>query len=299
MSITSRRHRVLTFCVAAATCLSASHVAAQAPLAGVAEALGRTGADQPGGVVRFGFPRSDLTVVVDGLTLKPALALGSWVAFRDMGDGAEVMGDLVLTHSEVNPVLSRLLENGLTITALHNHLLRSSPATMYMHIHGHGDAAALAAAIRGALQASATPLAPPAPPQAQPALALDTAALDRALGAKGQANGGVYQFSIRRADQVTENGQPVPPSLGLAIAINVQPTTGGRAVATGDFVLLGSEVAPVLRALRDHGIEVTALHNHMIDEQPRLFFMHFWGNDDAARLAAGLAAALAHVNVAR
>ena len=139
----------------------------------------------------------------------------------------------------------------------------------------------------------------PGPPQAQPALALDTAALDRALGAKGQANGGVYQFSIRRADQVTENGQPVPPSLGLAIAINVQPTTGGRAVATGDFVLLGSEVAPVLRALRDHGIEVTALHNHMIDEQPRLFFMHFWGNDDAARLAAGLAAALAHVNVAR
>jgi hypothetical protein len=237
--------------------------------------------------------------MLDGVQIKPALALGSWVAFRDMGDQAEVMGDLVLTHSEVNAVLSRLLENGLTITALHNHLLRSTPATMYMHIHGHGDAVALATAIRHALQASATPLGTPGPAQPQPPLPLKTDELDRALGAKGQAGGGVYQFSIRRADQVMEDGAAVPPSLGLAIGINFQPTTAGRAVTTGDFVLLGSEVNPVLRALREHGIEVTALHNHMSGEEPRLFFMHFWGNDDARKLAAGLAAALAHVNVAR
>ena len=261
--------------------------------------LGRPGAVQAAGVHRYGFPRSDLHVTLDGVAIRPALALGSWVAFREMDGRAEVMGDLVLTDEEVNPVLSRLLEGGLTITALHNHLLRSTPATMYMHIHGHGDATALATAIRQALQASATPLAAPAPAPPQPALALKTDALDRALGAKGQANGGVYQFSIRRADQVMEDGAAVPPSLGLAIAINFQPTSGGRAVTTGDFVLLGSEVNPVLRALRDHGIEVTALHNHMSGEEPRLFFMHFWGNDDAGKLAAGLAAALARVNVAR
>lgn len=262
----------------------------------VDRALGRPAAVQAGGVHRYSFSRTDLHVTLDGVAIKPALALGSWLAFRELGDHAEVMGDLVLTHDEVNPVLSRLLEGGLTITALHNHLLRSAPATMYMHIHGHGDAAALAVAIHRALEASATPLAPPAPPQPQPPLPLDTAGLDRALGAKGTANGGVYQFSIRRGDEVMQGGAVVPPSLGLAIAINVQPTAAGRAVATGDFVLLASEVPAVLRALRGHGIEVTALHNHMSDEQPRLFFMHFWANGEAATLAAGLAAALAEVH---
>ena len=237
-------------------------------------------------------------MTLDGVAIKPALALGSWLAFRDLGDHAEVMGDLVLTQQEVNPVLSRLLENGLTITALHNHLLGSSPATMYMHVHGSGDAVKLATAIRQALAASRTPTGPQAA-GAPPAVALDTKALDSIMRSQGKAAGGTYQFSFPRAEQVTEKGMALPASLGLATAINFQPTTGGKAVATGDFVMIGSEVPPVLGELRRHGIEVTALHNHLVDEEPRLFFMHFWGNDQIGRLAQGLRAALDRMNLKR
>jgi len=266
--------------------------------ASVDSAMGRAGAVQAGEVHRYSFPRSDLSVTLDGVTIKPALALGSWLAFRDMGNSAEVMGDLVLTQEEANPVLSRLLEGGLTITALHNHLLRSSPATMYMHVHGAGDAVKLATALRQALGASKTPTGPQAG-AAPVALALDTAALDDAMKGQGKAAGGTYQFSFPRAEQVTEDGMAVPGSLGLGTAINFQPTGNGRAVATGDFVMIGSEVPAVLAELRRHGIEVTALHNHLIGEEPRLFFMHFWGNDDAKRLAQGLRAALDRMNLKR
>lgn len=265
---------------------------------GVDHALGRSGMVQAGGVHRYGFPRSDLHVRLDGVIVKPALALGSWAAFRDMGDHAEVMGDLVLTQEEVNPVLSVLLANGLTITALHNHLLRSAPATMYMHIHGHGDALKLATSIRLALAASATPLTPPAGRAASTA-PIDTTALDLGLHGKGQVKGGVVSYGFPRAEQIIEDGQPVPPSLGLATAINIQPTTVGKAVATGDFVLIASEVDPVLRALRASGIEVTALHNHLASEQPRLFFMHFWGNGSTQTLTSGLSAALDKMNLTR
>jgi hypothetical protein len=265
----------------------------------VDKVMGRAGAVQAGDVHRYSFPRSDLAVTLDGITIKPALALGSWLAFRDMGDRAEVMGDLVLTQQEVNPVLSRLLAGGLIITALHNHLLRSSPATMYMHVHGEGDAVRLATMLRQALSASRTPTGTPPAPTAPAAISLDTRALDGAFGAQGKAAGGTYQFSFPRAEQITENGMPVPASLGLATAINFQPTTSGRAVATGDFVMVGSEVGPVLTELRNHGIEVTALHNHLVGEQPRLFFMHFWGNDQASRLAQGLRAALDRMNLKR
>jgi hypothetical protein len=260
--------------------------------------MGRAAAVQPGEVHRYSFPRTDLTVTLDGVIIKPALALGSWIAFRDMGNRTEVMGDLVLTQPEVNPVLSRLLEGGLTITALHNHLLRSTPGTMYMHVHGTGDAVKIAATLRQALAASGTPTgAPSAAPAAT--LALDTKALDTALGGQGKAAGGTYQFSFARAEQITEDGMPVPASLGLATAINFQPTNGSRAVATGDFVMIGSEVPAVIGELRSHGIEITALHNHLVGEQPRLFFMHFWGNDDASRLAQGLRAALNKMNLRR
>jgi hypothetical protein len=265
----------------------------------VDRALGRPGAVQAGDVHRYSFPRSDLAVMLDGVRIRPALALGSWLAFRDMGDHAEVMGDLVLAQAEVNPVLSRLLEGGLTITALHNHLLRSSPATMYMHVHGHGDAVQLATALRSALAASGTPMEAPAAAAAAERLDLDTSALDRIMRATGRAAGGTYQFSIRRAEQVTEDGSPLPASLGLATAINFQPSRNGRAVATGDFVLIASEVTPVLNELRRHGIDVTALHNHLAGEQPRLFFMHFWGNAEAQALARGLAAALDRMNLVR
>jgi hypothetical protein len=246
-----------------------------------------------GDVHRYGFPRTDLTVTLDGLTIKPALALGGWIAFKPMHGEAMVMGDLVLLETEINPVMLKMIEGGLEISAVHNHLLRASPATFYMHVAGHGDPAKMAAVIRDALTASQTPLATAAatPP---PAVDLDTAQLDKIIGVKGQANSGVYQFAVPRRDPITENGMQISPvgPMGVAIAIGFQPTGGGKAAITGDFVLSGDEVNPVIRALRTNGIDVTAVHSHMLDEQPRLFFLHFWASDDAVKLAGGLRAAL-------
>lgn len=260
-------------------------------------ALGRSGQEQAGGVHRYSFPRSDLKVTLDGVAVKPALALGSWLAFQPMGDQVMVMGDLVLTHEEVSPVLSRLLADGLTITALHNHLLRSTPATMYMHVSGHGDPVKLAQSLRQALALSRTPLGSGAQPASADRLEIDTAAVERIIGAKGKASGGVYQFSIPRAEPIRDAGMEVPASMGLGTVLNFQPTGGGKAAITGDFVLTAKEVDPVLRRLRENGIEVTALHNHMLDDQPRLFFMHFWANDDAQKLARGLRSALDEMNI--
>ena len=259
----------------------------------VDETLGRKPAVSDD-VRRYGFPRSDLTVTLDGVTVKPALALGGWVAFKPAHGGAMVMGDLVLLETEINPVMAKMIASGLEITAVHNHLLRASPATFYMHVAGHGDPAKLASAIYDALAESKTPLTITAPASPPPAVELDTARLDHIIGVKGQANGGVYQFNVKRRDPITEDGMPLTPvgPMGVAIGINFQPTGGGKAAITGDFVLTGDEVNPVILALRAHGIEVTALHSHMLDEQPRLFFMHFWANDDAVKLAQGLRAAL-------
>jgi uncharacterized protein DUF1259 len=257
------------------------------------DALGRKAAVS-GDVHRYGFPRSDLAVALDGVTIKPALALGGWIAFKPMHGQAMVMGDLVLLETEVNPVMLKLMEGGLEITAVHNHLLRSNPATFYMHVGGHGDPVKMAAVIHDALGASKTPLAASPPASPPPAIDLDTAQLDQIIGVKGQANGGVYQFGVPRRDPVSEGGVQLTPGgpLGLATGINFQPTGGGKAAITGDFVLIGEEVNPVIKALRENGIEVTALHSHMLDEQPRLYFMHFWANDDAVKLAKGLRAAL-------
>jgi hypothetical protein len=259
----------------------------------VDEAMGRSAAVS-GDVHRYGFPRSDLQVTLDGVTIRPALALGGWAAFKPVHGGAMVMGDLVLLETEINPVMAKLIENGIEITAVHNHLLRGSPATFYMHIGGHGDPVKMAAAIRTGLTESKTPLATPAPAASQPAIDLDTAQIDQIIGAKGQANGGVYAFAVPRRDPVSADGmQMTPPGpTGVATAVNFQPTGGGKAAITGDFVLAGDEVNPVINALRTNGIEVTALHSHMLTEQPRLFFMHFWANDDALKLARGLRAAL-------
>ena len=259
----------------------------------VDDALGRKPAVS-GDVHRYGLPRTDLTVTLDGVTIQPALALGGWVAFKPAHGGAMVMGDLVLLEAEINPVMLKLIEGGLEITAVHNHLLRASPATFYMHVGGHGNPAKMAAVIHDALAASKTPLTTPAAATPPPAVDLDTAQLDQIIGGKGQANGGVYQFNVPRRDPVTENGMQISPvgPMGVAIAINFQPTGGSKAAITGDFVLTGEEVNPVIKALRANGIDVTAVHNHMLDEQPRLFFLHFWANDDALKLARGLRAAL-------
>jgi hypothetical protein len=276
-------------------------VAADDWQAQVGEALGKTGATTPGGIYRVGLPRTDLKVTLDGVELKAGFALGSWLAFEKMGDQGMVMGDLVLTMDEVAPVMTKLAAGGIEVTALHNHLLRNQPFTMYMHVQGNGDPVKLAAALHTALAESKTPLgsAPAAPAASPPQIDLDTVALDQTLGAKGTNNGGVYQFSIPRKEPIKDDGMGVPPPMGSANAINFQPTGGGKAAITGDFVLIAKEVNPVLRALRDHGIEVTAIHNHMLDDQPHLYFMHFWANDDAKKLAEGLKAALAQINIAK
>jgi hypothetical protein len=259
----------------------------------VDEAVGRSAAVS-GDVHRYGFPRTDLQVTLDGVTIRPALALGGWAAFKPTHGGVMVMGDLVLLETEISPVMAKLIENGIEITAVHNHVLRGSPATFYMHVGGHGDAVKMATAIRTALAESKTPLTAPSAAATPPAIDLDTAQIDQIIGAKGQANGGVYQLGVPRRDPVSENGmQMIPPGpTGVATAINFQPTGGGKAAITGDFVLTGDEVNPVIKALRTNGIEVTAVHSHMLTEQPRLFFLHFWANDDALKLAKGLRAAL-------
>lgn len=245
-------------------------------------------------VRRYGFPRSDLTVKLDGVTIKPALALGGWVVFKPAHGASMIMGDLVLLETEVNPVMTQMIANGIEITAVHNHLLRAEPATFYMHVAGHGDPMKLATAVHDALAESKTQLTLAAPTAPPPTVDLDTAKLDEIVGVKGQSTGGVYQFNVARMDPVNEAGMALTPPgpMGVAIAINFQPTGSGKAAITGDFVLTGDEVNPVLRELKGHGIDVTALHSHMLDEQPRLYFMHFWANADALDLARGLRAAL-------
>ncbi len=257
-------------------------------------AFGRPPAAVAGDVHRYGFPRSDLTVSLDGVAIKPALALGGWIALKPMHGGAMAMGDLVLLETEINPVMTKMIENGLEITAIHNHLLRANPPTFYMHVSGQGDPVKLATAIRTALAESKTPLGAPAAATPPPAIDLDIGRLDQIMGVKGQANGGVYQFGVPRRDSIKMTGTTLAPAgpLGLATGIGFQPTGGGKAAITGDFVMTAEEVNPVIKALRAGGIEVTALHSHMLDEEPRLFFMHFWANDDAIKLAEGLRAAL-------
>ncbi|MEO6058005.1 MAG: DUF1259 domain-containing protein [Gemmatimonadales bacterium] len=252
----------------------------------VAGALGKSGAVQPGDVYKVGMPRSDLQVTVGGVQLKPALALGSWLGFKQTGSNeVTAMGDLVLLDGEVGPVIKKLQEEGIEQTAIHNHLLHESPHVLYVHIRGHGDPVKIGTAIHSALALSRTPLGEST--SKTETLEFDTAQVSQALGRAGKVTGGVYQVGVPRAEKVTEAGMEVPPAMGVATALNFQPTGGKNAAITGDFVLIGSEVNPVGRALQEHGIEVTALHTHMLEESPRLFFMHFWANDDAVKLAKG------------
>jgi biotin operon repressor len=259
----------------------------------VEDTMGRPGQSQPGDVLRFGMPRKDLHVTLGDVAVKPGLALGSWVAFVLTEHGAMVMGDLVLTEDEVGPVMRKLQEGGIEVSAVHNHLIGETPHIVYMHIASHGDAVKMAHAIRDAVALTQTPGpdAGSAPASSDP-LGIDQKAVEGELGRSGKANGGILQFGVPRAETITENAMVVPPSMGVATAINFQPTGGGKAAITGDFVLLAKEVNPVMKALRENGIEVTALHSHMLMEEPRLFFMHFWANDNAVKLAKGLKVAL-------
>src|SRR5215472_14357544 len=278
-----------------AICASTSMASAQAiDWQKIDDAFGRKPAAVAGDAHRYGFPRTDLNVTLDGVTIKPALALGGWVAFKPMHGDAMVMGDLVLLENEINPVVTKLIENGIEITAVHNHLLRANPETFYMHIGGHGDPVKMATAIRTALAESKTPLTAPSAGGTPPAIDLDTAQLDSIMGAKGTNNGGVYAFGVPRRDPITESGMQLAPAgpMGVANGINFQPTGGGKAAITGDFLVTGEEVNPLIRTLRQNGIEVTAIHSHMLTEQPRMIFIHFWADDDALKLAKGLRAAL-------
>jgi hypothetical protein len=264
----------------------------------VEEALGRAGSVQAGDVYKVSFPRSDLAVTAGGVAIKPALALGSWTAFKRTSNGAAMaMGDLVLLESEITPVIDALQRGGIEQSALHNHLVGESPHVMYLHFSGHGDVVKLARTLHDALALTKTPMEPAPAPPANPTVDLPTAELDRILNANGKIAGGTYQFAVPRAGKIVDHGMEIPPAMGVATAINFQPTGSGRAAITGDFVMIASEVNPVIRALRAGGIAVTALHSHMLDETPRLFFMHFWANDDAVKLAGTLRHALDAMNV--
>ncbi|HEX4766507.1 MAG TPA: DUF1259 domain-containing protein [Lichenihabitans sp.] len=294
------RHVLNTLVLSVGLCSVLPAVAAETEWSTVDRILARQ-ANVSGDVHRYGLPRSDLKVTLDGVQLKPGFALGGWVAFRPMGGATMMMGDLVLTEGEVNPVMAKLLSEGLQVTAVHNHLLRASPPTFYMHVAGSGDAKQLARQLRVGLEQSKTPL--DVPPAAAPApapadLGIQTAEIDKMIGFKGKASNGIYQFSLPRSDSITQNGMAIPGAMGTAIAINFQPTGDGKAAITGDFVALANEVNPLIKALRENGIEVTAIHNHMLDDEPRAFFVHFWANDDAVKLARGLRAALDAVHVA-
>ena len=288
-----RRFTVTSLLVAEGAFAQGEPSAAARDWTKIDQILGRMGNAQPNDVMRYAFPRSDLQVSVGGVAIKPAFALGSWIAFKPMrGSASLVMGDLVLTEDELAPAIRALQAGGVDQTAIHHHLIRETPRVLYMHIHAHGDPETIARAVHTALAATHTPIASPTPSARAAAIDLDTAAIARALGVYGKVNGGVYQVSVPRKESIRENGMVVPASMGLATAINFQPTGGGKAAIVGDFVMRAGEVNKVIRALQAGGIETTSLHSHLLAEEPRLFFMHFWANDDAPKLAATLRRAL-------
>jgi hypothetical protein len=292
------QYAVVGFGVLVALAVPTAARAADPDWKAVEQALGKAGQMQPGDVFRIGMPRTDLNVTVKGIPVKAGFALGSYAAFKQIGDHAMVMGDLVLLDQEVPAVLSGLFAGDLEVTAIHNHLNEMSPHVMYMHYSGHGDAVQMARALRQALSASATPLAA-APPAAAPASGptLDTKAIEQALGRSGRDVGaGVFQFTVPRAEAITEMGQALLPGMGVVTVMNFQPTSEGKAAITGDFVLIDKEVNAVAKTLRQHGVDVTAIHNHALMDMPRLFYMHFWANDDPTKLAQALKAALDQTN---
>ncbi|HET7786838.1 MAG TPA: DUF1259 domain-containing protein [Myxococcales bacterium] len=263
----------------------------------VQQVFGFDGSALPGGVIRFNMPRSDLHVTVGGVEVKPALALGGWAAFAPMGKGkAMIMGDLVLTEDEVPAVTNALLEGGVNVTAIHNHLLGETPRVLYLHMGGHGDAAKMAGAVVKAVKLTKTPMPPAPAAKGDTDFGFDPAAVDKAMGIKGTAGGGCLHYNVARAEKVMEDGMAAPASFGMGTSINFQPTGGGKAAIAGDFAMTAKEVEPVLNVLRQNGIVATALHSHALNDVPRLFYMHFWANDDAVKLATALHTAVARTN---
>lgn len=278
-------------------CLPPAVVAQGLDTAKIDQALGRSG-QKLGDVYKVGFPRTDLHVVVRGVAIKPGLALGSWAAFSGDDNNASVMGDLVLLQNEVNPVMEKLRAAGFEITAVHNHLLDETPRIMYMHYMGHGSAEQIARSFRAALAVSKTPLGKPAAaPAGASAPPAWVKAVEDSLGRKGAFGGGVLSFGVPRAGVITEDGITLSPAQGVAEAINFQAAGLGKVATTGDFVLSAKEVNPVISALEAHHIWVTALHTHMLTEQPRLFFLHFWAVGSPESVAEGIKAALSDISI--
>jgi len=266
----------------------------------VEDVFGFPGASLPGGVIRFNMPRKDLHVTVAGTEIKPGLALGAWAGFHHVsGNDAMVMGDLVLTEDEVAPVMKALQDGGVEITALHNHLLGESPKIMYLHIGGHGDPVKMARTIKQAVGLTKTPLPQGGGTTETADLGFDVATVEKIMGRQGNVSGGVLHFNAPRAEKITEEGMDTPPSMGAGTVINFQPTGNGHAAIAGDFAMTGKEVGPVMKVLHDNGVQAVALHSHALDDVPRLFYMHFWANDDALKLAKTLRSALDETNSAK
>jgi hypothetical protein len=298
----SLNHAILVLGLAVSVATPELALASEPDWKTVEAALGKPGQTQPGGVFRIGMPRTDLAITVKGVPVKAGFALGSYAAFKPVGDQAMVMGDLVLLDQEVPGVMAGLFRGGLEVTAVHNHLNDMSPHVMYMHYEGHGEVVKLATALRQALSASGTPLGGGGSATGAPAAGpgLDTKQIEQALGRSGRAlDGAVFQVTVPRAEVITEMGVQLLPAMGVTTVINFQSTADGKAAITGDFVLIDKEVNAVARTLTQHGIDVTAIHNHGLMDTPRLFYMHFWANDDPVKLAQGLKAALGQTNSAK
>jgi hypothetical protein len=262
-----------------------------------AQALGRSGKlSTDHTVYRVGFPRSDLKLTSKGVPIKAGFALGSYAAFARYGDGQTMMmGDLVVTEDEVGKVTDALQSSGISQTALHKHLLAHEPPVWWTHIHAMGDPATIARGIRAALDQTATP--PASAPSSPPPIDLDTTAIDAALGTKGTNDGGVYKFTFARREDVSSGNRVTPAAMGVSTGLNFQPTGGGKAAINGDFVMTAPEVQNVIRALRKGDVDIVELHNHTLDDQPRMFYMHFWAVDDAVKLARTLHTAVAASNI--
>jgi hypothetical protein len=284
--------------LAAVLALSVSAIGASASsvdTSAIDAAMGRSGQAMDGGVYRVSFPRSDLSVRVGSVKLLPGFALGGYASFIPAPQGVLAVGDLVLLDREIQPVMESLEHSGFQITAIHNHLRSEQPHVMYMHFMAAGDAANVAKSLRAALALSKTPLGPMA--KAAAATLPFKTVIEQGLGRTGKVNGKVLSVSAPRAETIQMNGVTIPPAAGVATAINFQDAGSGNVATTGDFVLIGSEVAAVQQALLSHGFEVTALHSHMIDDVPHLYYMHFWAVASPVAIAAGLKDALSHVNV--
>jgi hypothetical protein len=259
---------------------------------GIAKAIGKEG-DLTGEMYKVSFPRSDLTVKAGNLVIKPALALVNWAAFMKSDNTAITYGDLVLLEDEINPVISKLEDSGIELSALHNHLLHETPRVMYIHFVGRGDEVEMAKGIREALAVTKTPLgSTPSGPETKPDLAKE---IEGIIGYEGSMGGGVFHINVPRNDiHVAAMGTAIPGYMGMNTPLNFQ-LDGKNAAINGDFILRPAEVNPVIKVLRTNGIEIASVHNHMLDEEPRLIFLHFWAYGEAVDLAKGLKAALGRV----